>query len=223
MRKVALVLGILLVPALAMGQEVSLSVVSGDYPGPYVSELGPLTGPGDQLVIWTVLEADTNVLDGVQYKLHVNNDADNDAFNFVGYPSQGKIFNLFNAFPGLGDAFDLLGDLTDWAPGDYGVQAPGQGINELNEVIFTNTGSPSIDVGGETLVGYIIEATASYDPNKVYEISALGPVDGGPNAEFSATPENGPITAGSSLLITPEPTSALLLLAAVPFLRRRRA
>ncbi len=227
MSKKVLIAGLLLMlPAVGFAQEVSLSVVAGNtFDGPFTDSVVLPTAPsGTEIVIWTFVESSVP-LDGLGYKLHVNSDADNGKFEIADY-APGKLSSFGDQFDGLGEAFALIPDPTetDFSTAAYAFATTPISLADLNEVIFETNTVPNVAAEGESVIGYILKTTTDLAPGD-YVVSALGPIDGSPNAEWSSTPQNGPLTAGNDLTITvlPEPTSALLLLAAVPFLRRRRA
>ena len=230
-------LAVLFAPALAMAQNVSLDTVGGTWQeaeagtaSSGMSTPAPLAA-GTQLTLWTVLHTDT-AIDGIQWALHVNGGADNGLFEIVGYAG-GKIYDAFGGAPGTdgyGSTFTAAifpnpADPLLWPVAEYTrfggfPQAMGQ-----NELMFPNTDGlkQAADIDGKTYIGYVVQNKVDL-PEGTYDISINGPVAGSPTALWTSSPASVELTgAAYSIEVTPEPTSALLLLAAVPFLRRRRA
>jgi hypothetical protein len=226
---------LLVAAAIATAQDVvTLDIVSGPHPGPYVSSATYNTvsefGPGSQLTLWTVVHTGM-ALDGIEYRLHVNDDADNDKFDLVGYavgplsPLEPVLMYPPGTLSGYGTGFAYSGPPTGFTPADYTKKTMPVGLdNPVNtEAIFSTTSSAE-NLEGKTLIGYVIEANGLFTAG-TYEFSALGSIGTAPTAEWVSTPQAGTITTGNNFILTvlPEPTSVLLLLAAIPFVRRRSA
>jgi len=114
--------------------------------------------------------------------------------------------------------FDLGWDQANglrWAAGN--LPMPGPPSNQVGTIGQGFDDDPeTFDYGQDGLAAYV-EFTAK-PPKDVYEISGIGIAVGD-----SQTPAPQPMVVTLiPLLITPEPASALLLLGALPMLRRRR-
>jgi hypothetical protein len=229
MRKLSVFLGVLLMPALAMAQ--NLNVVNGTYAqadaagASSLYDSGGVTIPsGSQWEIWTVIDTPID-LDGMQWALHANGGADDGKFDIVGYadgPLHAEV--PIDNYKGFGSAFSsiFVPDGTKFGSGDLtkGVTPFGLGTTEL---LFAQTGfKAAASIDGKSLVGYILQNNVDLTSG-TYDISVNGPIQGAGTALWISTPLNGELTGSAFTIAVPEPTSALLLLAAVPFLRRRRA
>lgn len=235
MRKLSVVLGVLLVPALAMAQNVSLDALSGNWAdveggsGSSSYDSGGVTIPaGTQWVVWTLIHTDVP-LDGFQWALHANGGADDGSFQIAGY-AHGPLYDQYlNAVvDGYGSTFfvpDFItpSDPTRWGYTEYSKLAVPKPLG-TTELMFSND-APKTGLDNKTFVGYIVENTVDLTSGS-YAIDINGPVQGAENGFWTSSgnsPSSGPLSGSSFVISVPEPASALLLLAAVPFLRRRRA
>lgn len=235
----------LALPAASFGLSAGLGLQWADGVGP----AQPLN-EGDSLGntgITVTLSTDEN-LAGVQYSILATYDADGDGAGVAVDASDKFAFTATIALSGKGanpfagpaklhayedmGVFDSSGfDDTIFGKGDYipGFNAAPTTFAAANpEVVFRNT--------GETQAIYVAPAEAAQNKLITYQIaSTMGLAAGtyeitvGDKAGlgFSACNDaSGCVTPSAGLLrliVVPEPASALLLLAAVPFLRRRRA
>ena len=225
MRKFVLLLAILVLPGLAMAQPVivptavTVDLLGGDHgTGVPLVQL-PEASPAGVIDLWMVINSDGD-LDGLQWLL----DDPNGVFTDVGdatpsadqYPAVPGMF--FTA--GFGSAFHL-NDATYWATGEYSASAdPFSG--PAKDVIFKNTGFVSqANLVNATVIGYELSYPANLALGQ-YPISLAGSSIW-TSQDAGGASLNGPLGGNSFILeVVPEPTTALLLLGALPFLRRRR-
>lgn len=197
-------LALLVVPAVGLGQwSGSLNLTSDG-----MSEIA--VDPGESFVLTVGLDSNQPV-GCVQFRLTVNDGADDHLFEGQFDPidtfSYGSLFSL--AFPP---------DPNLFAPGDLTSQMAAGPVSlaglppELICPIFGEAGSLDMGIFPGSLVSYTVTMppVAGY-----YEFSLTDVIltNGGGG---SVEPEV------SSLIVTPEPASVLLLLAGLPLLRRRR-
>jgi hypothetical protein len=216
MRKLVLLLAILALPGLALGQP-QLDVGVGGAPGAVVAV--PPLGP----IVIDVLLTSGIPLDGAQYSLS--------AELVIGGVPMG---------PGSGDPLVMYDPVTPWINGtlftgvglDY-VMLIGTGAGNGATMAMMNMSGPEMYFKGSgsiapqpvpaLLAQYVIHVaplapgdrlliTAGADPMGMFGNGYI--INGGAGG--------GPWHPGVPLVITPEPASILLLLGALPFLRRRR-
>jgi hypothetical protein len=208
MRKLVLLLAILALPGLAFGQ-VSLDVGVGGVPG-------GVSGGG--AIAIDVLLNTPIPLDGVQYSLSAE-------LNGMG--------------AGSGDALVTYDVITPWVNGttftglggDYtqliGVGAGnGMTMAAMNmmgpELYFKSFGTTPAPLAAALVATYNV-TVAPLNPGDVLVITAGADPMGmfGNGYSYAGGTQGGPFHPGLGLTI-PEPASILLLLGALPFLRRRR-
>lgn len=222
----------LLLPATLTAQNVSIDLVAqdpagSDFDGPFVSELdGSDFGPGSEFIMWSVVHTDTMIKD-LNYRLHVNGDADNHKFDLVDYAiSHLSWLEPMLSFPpgrlsGYGTAFSINSSLYDFGYLDYTKKTPARLDLLADSELIQHPSNGTNYADGKTLIGYVIQANINFTPG-VYEFSVLGSTGSTPTAVWSSSTQTGEITEGASLILTPEPSAALLLVATLPFLRRGR-
>lgn len=242
MRKaVACLLTVTLLPASTVVAQVRLSIVEGAYPGPYnAQKTVEHFGPGDTITLWSYVESEID-LDGLQYGTHVNGDADNDLFEITGYaPGPLSTYESSLGVPdgtlhGLGDVFSLAGGESGWLPSELdkvktlpypmeGVLSPGGWIMPNDHMVYRMLPG-LISAPNGTVVGIEISPRVQL-PAGDYLFSAIGRIAGALTAEYTATPIQGFVTEGDNFTLTvlanPEPSSALLGLAGLWMVVRRR-
>jgi hypothetical protein len=213
MRKLVLLLAILALPGLAFGDPEHLDVGIGGLPGGVIS-MPPAVNP----ITIDVLLTSAIAIDGAQYSLYTD-------LNGMG--------------PGSGDHLVTYDALTPWINGvlfmglgiDYQMHigtGAGAGMTmaainmQAPEMYFKNYGSVPPVVAG-LLAQYVIHV-APLNPGDTLAIYAgadpMGMFGNGYITYGGAG--GGPWHQGAPLIITPEPATMLLLLGALPFLRRRR-
>ena len=193
---------------------------------------------------------DTSIgVDGVQFITSMNAGVDDAKWKtcadpWVGYPP----FYIPGAPPNLAgfDYYQPGGPGTKPALNDYvsGIgdnnvtPSGGDGVDDMPNTLLSAVGMPelyfkgagSTNIGTDMLVGgYCIEPAVPMNYSETYVLDLLIPTQGEVYAavDWDGDPQtwNGVYFAGGDKLtihIVPEPVSALLLLAGLPFLRRRR-
>ena len=210
-----LLLAILALPGLALGQQPVLDVGFAGAPGVTISQ----TVNPNPITI-DVLLTTSIPLDGAQYSLSAD------------YNGGG---------PGSGDAMVTYDAVTPWINGtvftgiggDYvqliGVSPAALGatmamVNMMGpDMYFKQFGSTASPLTAALVAQYVIHV-APLNPGDTLAIMAgADPLNAFGNGYITlGGAGGGPWHPGAPLIITPEPASILLLLGALPFLRRRR-
>ena len=218
-----LLLAILALPGLALGQQQYLDVVSGGASAILVNDQPLPQGP----ITIDVLLTTAIVLDGAQYSLSAN-------LNGMG-PGSGDglitydmatpwIHGPLPGNPGATGFTGLGGDYVQLIGVGMGNGATMAAINLMGPELYFKTfgqtpllnnallASYVIHVTGPVVIGDQIAIMAGADPNNMFGNGYISGAAGGPWDQ------------GAPLIIdiVPEPASILLLLGALPFLRRRR-
>jgi hypothetical protein len=231
MRKFLLLLAILALPGLAIAappddvpSTVTVDLKAGDHGTGGVASLSVAPGVGGTIDLWMYITSDGD-LDGAQWDIEVNGTNDTSLFSFDGlatpsadqYPSYPGVFYD----DGLGEAF-RMNDATYWNLGDYSPSTTPLD-NSASEVIFKNTGFNDVSHinNGQTMIGYEFSWDSSLAQGD-YTFS-LGSNDKWTSQDASGNYLEGTLSGDDFVLtITPEPATVLLLLGALPFMRRRR-
>ena len=210
MRKLVLLLAILTLPGLALGQSLDIGV-GGAPVGSILQSANP------NPIIIDVLLNTPIPLGGVQYSISAE---------------------LNGGGPGSGDTLVTYDLTTPWingalftgVGGDYlGVIGVGAGNGQTMQAVnmtapdsyFKNFGTTPAPLTAGLVAQYVIHV-APLNPGDSLAITAgANPYAYMANGYITATGA-GPWHPGAPLIITPEPASILLLLGALPFLRRRR-
>ena len=224
MRKVIVALAALLVlPAVAFGQPaVQPSYINIDIVGTG-GETGSdnFAGPWD---VWARLSSDGDA-DGVQYTLQVTRTSDgsvaNDMFEMAAFLDFGNAVTTAGPFPPPPP--ELFNGNADFIPGsaNFGWDTfarPREPVGSGNPDVWLKGAGYYGGPKPGALVGVTIAATGDLTGDNYL----IGIAPGGRGVSTNGNPDAFDLGGGTYLII-PEPASALLLLLAVPFLRRRRA
>ena len=220
MRKLILLLAILALPGLAMAEH--LDVVSGGAPAILVDPMVS-TGP----IVIDILLTTAIPLDGAQYSLSadLNGGGPGTGDGLVSYDAATPWVHALGptGFTGLGgDYVQLIG---------VGAIPPGSTFAAVNtmgpELYFKSFGQTPL-LNNALLCSYTIHLTGPVSLGDQIVIMAGADPGPGPNGMFGngyiSGTAGGPWHPGAPLVIdiVPEPATMLLLLGALPFLRRRR-
>jgi MYXO-CTERM domain-containing protein len=235
--------GLLILPAMAWGAHavpsgVTVDLVAGThvaFDGAPVALTGPTSaisaefGVGGSFDLWMIVETDGDI-DGFQWDFTING-ANSSSDIVSGSPKASpSYYGAAAGAEGYGSLFcSGFGCGGLFAIGDYSTISVDVFDDSIDSELVATAGAGSFVSagnfnGGASLVGYDMAWGASL-PVGTYTVS-LSPGSFWTSQDASHALLSGSMqTPGSSfvLTITPEPATALLLLGALPFLRRRRS
>ena len=191
------VLAILAVPAVGYGQWTASMNVDLDK---------SQVLPGESFSLGIILNSDQSI-GGVQWQLSASGPGDQSNL-FVTEGQRGELFSDSDQNKFLNVEF-------------VSTYAAGAGMGTVNpELIFKffgEAGQTDLGIFPGGLLAYNVDVPVGMTPG-LYDISLTDTILTNSAVEATLIPD----VIGARIEVLPEPTSALLLLAAVPFLRRRR-
>jgi len=200
MRKLVLVVAILALPGLAFASK--LDVQSG---GASAITL-PLNSAGPIVIDVMLTDTIAGAIDGALYNIHANNGAADALFDITTY-ANGNLFLAGDYLMGVAAGGNVPPFNMAAVPSSEGyAKTSGALLDGASGTLATYTIQPVAPLAAGV---YVISVT--YDPDGYNGVSAGGSI-------FGFDPASVPLTIN----VLPEPASALLLLGAIPFLRRRR-
>ena len=227
MRRVILLLAmaaILALPGLALAQPTvvptyaDVDLKAGDHGTGGVAALSAPPNTAGTMDLWMYVTSDGD-LDGLQWDIEVNGVNNQTLFSHdaMAAPS-ADLYPPYNAqTAGFGEVFSAS-DGTKWATGDFTASA-NPFDNAASEYIFRTGFTDVAHLSDATVIGYEISWTAAL-PADDYTFSIESKWT---SQDAMGDPLEGSLGGDDFVLtITPEPATALLLLGALPIMRRRR-
>lgn len=204
MKKVCVLTALLMMPACAWGTVIVSAVDASTG----LDTMGPLT-VGQSFDVRIVVEWEQETMTGLSTWLSDTSYGSGPAaFAVTGYTLDSAYFSDSNVGGGWETGNGDLDGTEVWDLGAY-------------DTTLTGIAGPQTD----TICTVTLLTTTAYDPSMSYTLCPTDSGEGIPGGwlNFNESYEIQPFDETNCLTITPEPASALLLLAALPFVRRRRA
>jgi hypothetical protein len=202
---------------------VTIGLRAGEHDTGGVPTMSVVAGDGGSLDLWMYVTSDGD-LDGMQWDFEING-ADASTDLTVTGKASPSFFGTAAGAEGFGSVFcaGFGCPTTYFAIGDF---TPSDDVLDTatgSELLFRSSGYTAMaNLQGATVVGYELAWDTSL-PVGTYTVS----LSGGSiwtSADADGILLSGPLTdANFVLTVVPEPATALLLLGALPLLRRRRS
>ena len=198
-------------------------VVGDSAPVSLTGEASSISSPfgvGGTFDLWMIVTSDGD-LDGLQWDFEINSTDKSTDLTVNGKSFPNFFAPTTSGADGFGSVYDTGFVPVRWAPGDYTGSAS-VFDSTTGEVLFRNSGfTPKADLQSGSVQGYDLSWSAAL-PIGTYNVG-LSARSKWTSQDATGASLEGQLTGDDFVLtITPEPATALLLLGALPFMRRRR-